>query len=170
MVNCTTESTPEHPSHYIAVKRQEVKASIREDDAKDVNDWTKWWQQQRLLKQQDKDSTMEVLFVVRATKNEMDILTDALLEATPYRGGFSHQGLLKSAMWLFEEYKHWLPQLLDASGNTKMELYTVGYSLGAGKFVDYVCVLKWRKISKATMLTYRKSSIHFKLFPTILAS
>mmetsp|Transcript_24943 Transcript_24943/g.59265 ORF Transcript_24943/g.59265 Transcript_24943/m.59265 type:complete len:96 (-) Transcript_24943:2661-2948(-) len=95
MVNCTTESTPEHPAHYLAVKRQEVAvADGGGDDSKDVNGWTKWFQQQRLLKQQDKDSTMEVLFVVRATKNDMDILTDALLEATPYRGGYSHQGLL----------------------------------------------------------------------------
>ncbi|KAL3908309.1 MAG: hypothetical protein SGILL_008531, partial [Bacillariaceae sp.] len=113
LVNCTTESKPGEPAHYIVVRKQPPEEQ--------ESSWFK-----------KSESKLEVTFVVRATKDLMDMLTDALLEASPFHGGLTHHGIGQAAMWLFDLYKDWLPQLLNASQSDKMTISTVGYSLGAG--------------------------------------
>ncbi|KAL3912550.1 MAG: hypothetical protein SGILL_006836 [Bacillariaceae sp.] len=113
LVNCTTQARPEEPAHYVAVRKQPPEE-----------------QQSSWFKKPQK--TLEVAFVVRATKDLMDILTDALLEASPFHGGLAHHGIRSGALYLYELYKDWLPELLAASQSDKMAINTVGYSLGAG--------------------------------------
>lgn len=63
MVNCTVQAKPEQPAHYIAVHKQQVSVQESSNSAKS------WFQFG------EADAPLEVAFVVRATKDIMDMLT-----------------------------------------------------------------------------------------------
>ncbi|XP_010424039.1 PREDICTED: sn1-specific diacylglycerol lipase beta-like [Camelina sativa] len=58
------------------------------------------------------------------------VLLDNKLGQTKFEGGYVHNGLLKAAMWVFEEEHVVLRELLEA--NPSYSLTFVGHSLGAG--------------------------------------
>ena len=98
------ESYPGKPSHYLAVKRNQ----------------SLW------------SPSLEILLVVRGTKTVPDMLTDALLDATDYRGGKAHAGILKSGKFLVKKHSHMMESLLNVSKKKQIKLFIVGHSLGAG--------------------------------------
>ena len=104
LIYCQMESYPGQPSHFLAVKRGQSK-------------WSKY---------------LEVLMVVRGTKTVPDMMTDALLDATDYKGGKAHAGVLESGKYLVEKHSNVMESLLDVSKKKQIRLSIVGHSLGAG--------------------------------------
>ena len=70
--------------------------------------------------------------VVRGTRTVSDALTDAMMEATDYRGGKTHRGILQSGRYLVERHTELLEKLCQLAGKRKVKLTLVGHSLGAG--------------------------------------
>ena len=101
---CTMESLPGKPSHFIAVK-------------KDQSLWS---------------NSLEVILVVRGTKTIIDVITDLLCDADPYRGGLAHFGIMQSGQYLAEKHDALFKKLLELSGKKKIKLTLIGHSLGAG--------------------------------------
>jgi len=104
LVYSKMESVPHEPAHYIAIKRRQKK-------------WS---------------NSLEVLLSIRGTKELGDLLSDALLDASDYRGGKAHAGIMKSGMHIADKHSGLLRTLLDASGKRRIRLVVVGHSLGAG--------------------------------------
>jgi hypothetical protein len=107
---CDMNSTPGRPSHFIAVnKNQSASSSI--------------------FASQD---SLEVLLVIRGTKTITDIITDLLCDASPYRGGYCHKGIMESGQYLANKHTGLFKNLLQVSGKKKINLTLIGHSLGAG--------------------------------------
>lgn len=104
LIYCQMESFPGKPSHYLAVKRGQ---SI----------WS---------------NNLEVLMVIRGTKTVPDMLTDALLDATNYKGGKAHAGIMTSGKYLVDKHSKMMESLLQFSKKKKIKLSIIGHSLGAG--------------------------------------
>jgi len=104
LIYCQMESMPGKPSHFLAVKRGQSIFS----------------------------RSLEVLMVVRGTKNIADMLTDALLDAADYRGGKAHAGIMSSGKYLVERHSSAMESLLKVSKKNQIKLTIVGHSLGAG--------------------------------------
>lgn len=72
--------------------------------------------------------------VVRGTKSVPDMLTDAFLNATPYRQGYAHAGILRAGTYLANKHLDLLrninKQLFNGQKNIHVTL--IGHSLGAG--------------------------------------
>lgn len=65
-----------------------------------------------------------------AKESDYALLLDNKLGQTKFDGGYVHNGLLKAAMWVFEEEHEVLNRLLEE--NPSYSLTFVGHSLGAG--------------------------------------
>ena len=76
--------------------------------------------------------TLEVLVVVRGTKSVSDMMTDALMEAIPYRGGVAHAGIVKSGCQLAQQHTSLFEKLRTSSNKKKVHITFIGHSLGAG--------------------------------------
>jgi pimeloyl-ACP methyl ester carboxylesterase len=70
--------------------------------------------------------------VVRGTKTIADAVTDFILEASDYRGGKAHAGMIDSGKWLAEKHADLFDELRKLSGKKKIKLTLIGHSLGAG--------------------------------------
>ncbi|CAB9518250.1 Sn1-specific diacylglycerol lipase beta [Seminavis robusta] len=99
-----TNSYPNRPAHFIAVKRSQPI-------------WSPY---------------LEVLVCVRGTKTIEDALTDLLCDDVAYKGGKAHSGVLEGGRYLAEKHKPLLLELLKSSGKPKMKVRLIGHSLGAG--------------------------------------
>jgi hypothetical protein len=97
-------SKPNRPSHFIAVKKN----------------------------QSMKSRDLEVVIVIRGTSTVMDVMTDCLMEAVPYRGGKAHCGILESGRYIANKHKNLLHELCYLYGKQNINLTLVGHSLGAG--------------------------------------
>ena len=115
--NCTTQSQPNQPAHFLAVRR--------------LSPPTLW-----------SSPPLEVLLVVRGSKQVGDFLSDAMFAGTAYQGGLAHDGILSSARWLVDLYQDDLEYLLGATGRTNMNLWLVGHSLGAGTVA--LAAMEWK--------------------------
>lgn len=104
MIYCNTVSYPGRPAHLLLL-------------LKDQSIWS---------------SSLEVILVVRGSKTLSDVITDCLLEATDYRGGKGHAGILDSGRYLVEKHIDLLQSLRKAAGKRKIKLTLIGHSLGAG--------------------------------------
>ena len=104
LVLAQLSASPAKPGHYLAVRRN----------------------------QKIKSDALEVLLSVRGTKEIGDLLSDALLEAEPYRGGQAHAGVKLSGQYLVQKITPLLDQMLELSGKEKVKILIVGHSLGAG--------------------------------------
>lgn len=62
----------------------------------------------------------------------VDIVTDLLCEAAPYRNGLAHAGIAESGQYLAKKHVDLLRKLCDASGHKKVNVHLLGHSLGAG--------------------------------------
>jgi pimeloyl-ACP methyl ester carboxylesterase len=116
LIYARTEGLPGEPGHFIAIKKE---AGIPKDFL------------QSMFKNPEKEP-LEVIFVVRGTKELGDILSDTMLDAADFMNGKSHSGVSKSGEWLVAEHLEMLRSLLDASNRTKLKVTLIGHSLGAG--------------------------------------
>lgn len=102
LVYVNTNSRPNKPAHFIAVKR-----------AQSV--WS---------------SSLEVIMCVRGTKTVTDALTDLFCDYDEYRGGKAHSGILGSGKYLAEKHNKTFKNILKSSGKRKIKLTLIGHSLG----------------------------------------
>lgn len=117
MIYCTVESSPREPAHFVALKKQSTLKQKRKGFS-----WP-WQREERCL---------EVLIVVRGTKEVGDMLSDALLQASDYRGGRAHNGILESGRFIVTKHMELLEHLLKESMYDKIQITLIGHSLGAG--------------------------------------
>jgi hypothetical protein len=75
---------------------------------------------------------LDVLLVVRGTKDFSDVLSDGLLDAVEFRGGYGHAGLVQSGQFLVDHHIDLFHSLLEIAHKEKVKLTLVGHSLGAG--------------------------------------
>ena len=104
LVFVNTNSQPNKPAHFIAVKR-----------AQPI--WS---------------PSLDVIMCVRGTKTITDALTDLFCDYEDYRGGKAHSGILEGGRFLANKHKTTLKNLLKSSGKHKIKLTLIGHSLGAG--------------------------------------
>lgn len=119
--NCTMESQPHNPAHFVAVRKIFEKPSLGPLEFLNAP-----------IRALGNFDSLEVALVIRGTKTVGDMLTDAVLKPAEYRGGKAHDGILRAALRVVETYRDDLKALLEASGRKKMKLWLTGHSLGAG--------------------------------------
>jgi Lipase (class 3) len=112
MIYCSCEAQPRQPAHYIAIKKSAPKRTGPFP-----------WQNENVL---------ELVLVVRGTKEIYDMLADCMLESREYDGGLAHDGVCQSGLFLVEKHTEFLEHLLDESGRGCIRLSLIGHSLGAG--------------------------------------
>ena len=114
LVYCRIEGLPREPAHFMAIKKEtKVQDGI-------------------MFPWQMGTSYLDVMIVVRGTKELGDVLSDGLLETEDYRDGKAHSGIAESGAFLVNKHIETLEQVLEASGRDKIRLSLVGHSLGAG--------------------------------------
>lgn len=116
MVYCDVSSKPREPAHYICLKKEQEKIE-------NGGGFRFPWQKEKVL---------DVLMVVRGTKEIADILSDALIETSSYEDGLAHGGIQKSGNYLVEKHTQFFETLLKESKRDKIRLSIIGHSLGAG--------------------------------------
>lgn len=109
LIYAQLESFPGEPAHFIALKKE---------------------QQKKLLWQEE--IPLEVVLVVRGTKEFGDVLSDVIMDATDYRGGKTHDGVARGGVFLAKTHIELMNHLLEVSGRQKIRLTITGHSLGAG--------------------------------------
>ena len=112
LVYCETTAGPREPAHFIAIKKGKPKQN-------GIFPW-------------QKENVLDVLMVVRGTKEISDMLSDCLLESREYCGGLAHDGVCQSGLFLVEKHAEFLEHLLAESGRESIRLSLIGHSLGAG--------------------------------------
>lgn len=115
LIYCKTEAFPGEPAHFIAIKKE------GKSPGKSLFSWP-----------QQEESVLEVVMVVRGTKEIGDLLTDALMDESNYRGGMTHSGVHQGAEYIFDKHIGLMDHLLEITGRQKLRLNLVGHSLGAG--------------------------------------
>lgn len=115
MLYCEVTSQPRQPAHYICVKK--------DHETIKGNGFRFPWQE---------EDALDFLMVVRGTKEISDVLSDALIETTPYDGGLAHGGIYQSGKYLVDKHTPLLQTLLKESKRDKIRLSIIGHSLGAG--------------------------------------
>jgi len=121
LLNCSCTGKPSQPAHFVAVRKEAEALQSKKNLLK------------RILNQEDDESdVLEVVIVVRGSKEIADFISDGLLEPVDYRGGKAHDGILSSAQWLHQQYVGFFASLLELTGRQKLKLWCVGHSLGAG--------------------------------------
>lgn len=125
LLNCTTSGKPAEPAHFLAIRR------VSRPLLKPKNILERLTRE-FLPRKNDNNNDLEVALVIRGSKELADFLSDGMLEAVDYRGGKAHDGILQSARWLHSAYKGFLKHLLVMTGRSKLKLWLVGHSLGAG--------------------------------------
>ena len=116
LIYARTEGLPGEPGHFVAIKKE---AAMPKD-----------LMQSMFMNQ--KSEPLEVIMVVRGTKELGDILSDTMLDAADFMNGKSHSGVSKSGEWLVAEHLEMLRSLLDAAERSKLKVTLMGHSLGAG--------------------------------------
>ncbi|KAL3937692.1 MAG: hypothetical protein SGARI_002021 [Bacillariaceae sp.] len=106
LLYCDAKAKPNKPAHFLAVKKRQSK-------------WTM-------------SDSLDVYLVVCGTKTVLDIITDLICEATPYRDGYAHAGIAESGLYLAEKHIDLLKRLRDELGTSKIKVHMLGHSLGAG--------------------------------------
>jgi Lipase (class 3) len=142
VINCTTVSKPYQPAHFLAIRRVReplqwnYTVNYRYNSADD-DEASTWWNKLRqalnLTSTYNHTNTLEAVLVVRGTKDVADMMSDALLEPTQYgENGKAHDGIYKSSIWLHDTYREFLERMVLVTGRSKLKLWLVGHSLGAG--------------------------------------
>ncbi|KAL3918797.1 MAG: hypothetical protein SGILL_004067 [Bacillariaceae sp.] len=119
LVYSTTQGQPHQPAHYIVIKKGGKVPQAKEEKSSILSSFLK-------------KTHVEVVMVVRGTKTLEDMFSDAMLEATDYRDGLSHDGLCRSGKYLVEKHTKLLMRILKTSKRDKIKLTVLGHSLGAG--------------------------------------
>lgn len=109
LIYAQLKNAPGEPAHYIALRKdQSLSPGIVRQDS------------------------LDVLLVVRGTKDFADVLSDGLLDAVEFRGGYAHAGLVRSGQFLVDHHIDLLHSLLKMAAKEKIKLTLLGHSLGAG--------------------------------------
>ena len=114
LVYCRVEGLPKEPAHFVAINKKEAE--------RDDYGFFPW---------QKQDNFLDVMMVVRGTKEIGDLFTNGLLEAEDYRGGKAHAGIAQAGTYLVNKHIDTLNRLLEVSGRDKIRLSLIGHSLGA---------------------------------------
>jgi hypothetical protein len=136
LIYARPKGLPGEPSHFIVVKKEALVPN-------------ELLQSSLLLPKVEK-KPLEVLIVVRGTKEFGDILTDTLLDETTFLNGTAHNGMAKAGEWLASEHLNLLSSLHIASRRSKLKLTLIGHSLGAGTAAIAAMRLKeldWLEVS-----------------------
>jgi hypothetical protein len=136
LIYARPEGLPAEPSHYIIVKKEALVPNE--------------FPQSSLLLPKVEKKPLEVLIVVRGTKEFGDILTDTLLDETTFLNGIAHNGMAKGGEWLASEHLNLLSSFHKASRRKKLKLTLIGHSLGAGTAAIAAMRLKeldWLEVS-----------------------
>ena len=112
---CDLEAKPNKPAHFLAIKK----------------DQSKW------------SDSVDVFLVVCGTKTVVDVVTDLVCEAQPYRSGYAHAGIAESGQYIAEKHIDFLQTLLKESGKRKINMQMVGHSLGAG--TASIAAIEWNE-------------------------
>ncbi|KAL7544925.1 hypothetical protein ACHAWF_008285 [Thalassiosira exigua] len=107
LIYAQLKNAPGEPAHYIALRKDHSPSFVQHD-------------------------FLDVLLVVRGTKDFSDVLSDGLLDAVDFRGGHVHAGLAKSGQFLVDQHVDLLYSLLKIARKEKVKLTLIGHSLGAG--------------------------------------
>ena len=113
LVYCSMESLPGKPSHFIAVKKNTK--SKKDQQLSFSSFWSS-----------DDDDCLDMILVVRGTKTITDVITDLLMDATEYRNGYAHQGILESGQYLATKHDELFQNLCKVSGKKRINLTLVG--------------------------------------------
>lgn len=81
---------------------------------------------------QESVSTLEIIIALRGSGDIGDFVSDSMLNATSYRSGLAHDGILKSGKFLAKLHIEKIRDLWEVSGRDMVQVLLVGYSLGAG--------------------------------------
>lgn len=117
LVYCCVEGLPREPANFIAIQKEPVK--MKKDGG------FLWFggAQKRAL---------QILLVVRGTKEFGDMISDLLLDTTEYREGVSHEGVTEAGKFVVNKHLELLQYMLKESGMDMLDITIVGHSLGAG--------------------------------------
>jgi hypothetical protein len=88
-----------------------------------------WWPGSNKVEEKN---YIEIVLSIRGTKTVEDMLSDALLECTDYRGGKAHDGVCASGISIVKKHTDLILRILEMSGREKVRLTLLGHSLGAG--------------------------------------
>jgi hypothetical protein len=121
LIYCTVQGFPSEPAHFICLKKE--KDSPKEEKAS----WS--WNP---FHRDGSVHCLDVLFVVRGTKELGDMLSDMDWNDADYKGGKAHKGILESAKYLVNKHIPLLKRLLQESKRDKVRISLIGHSLGAG--------------------------------------
>ena len=113
LVYAQMKNAPGEPAHYIALRKDPLPSSTLP------------------LGFIGRDY-LDVLIVIRGTKDFSDVLSDGLLDEVDFRGGKTHAGLAQSGQFIVDHHRDLLQGLLNMSKRQKIKLTLVGHSLGAG--------------------------------------
>mmetsp|Transcript_37693 Transcript_37693/g.53158 ORF Transcript_37693/g.53158 Transcript_37693/m.53158 type:complete len:564 (-) Transcript_37693:56-1747(-) len=111
------DGLPGEPAHFIAIRKEAAPLKAK-----------KW----PPLFSPPKEVNLEIMLVVRGTKEFGDILSDGLLDAADFRDGKAHAGIAKAGKYLVDQHLDLFKELLGVSKRKKIRLSMVGHSLGAG--------------------------------------
>jgi len=140
LVYASVESMPGEPAHFMAIPKgskqhaASVTKKMEMEKKKDKAPLIQMLEKATAnLHHEDSSYYLEVLLVVRGTKELGDILSDGLLEASDFMDDYkAHAGVAQSGKFLVESHTSLLEELLFVSGKRKVHLMLVGHSLGAG--------------------------------------
>ena len=109
LVYCSVKGEPRRPAHYVAIQKESMtrkKAGFL------------WWGGKKVL---------EVIVVVRGTKEIGDVLSDCMLDTSPYRDGVSHEGVMQAGKFVAEQQRDLLKYLLKESGRDTLNITVIGH-------------------------------------------
>ena len=158
LINCTTTPQPLQPAHFLAIRQSTFESNVTwnypmdssrttSNDASSTtsSSWTTmlWENIRDALNLTNMDNTrnnknmeLEAMLVICGTKDVADMMSDALLEPTPYGNsthqGLAHSGIYQSALYIHDTYRDFLENLIQKTNRTKLKLWLIGHSLGGG--------------------------------------
>ena len=100
LIHAQLTNAPGEPAHYIALKKNRKNSSR---------------------------TYLDVLLVIRGTKDFKDVLSDGLLDAVDFRGGKAHAGLANSGKFIVKHHRDLLHQLMDMANKTSIKLTLIGH-------------------------------------------
>jgi len=116
LIYCSVTGQPREPANYIVIQKE----SAEKKKKTGLFFWS------------DDKEALEVVMVIRGTKEVGDVLSDCMLDASDYRDGIAHEGVTQSGKFVVDKHLGLLQYILKESGRKMMNLKIVGHSLGAG--------------------------------------
>jgi Lipase (class 3) len=158
LINCTTTPRPFQPAHFLAIRHSTAEPNVTwtyhmDNVGRNSNDapstastsWTTMlWENIRDAlnltnidgSKSNSNMNLEAMLVICGTKDVADMMSDALLEPTPYGNsthmGLAHSGIHQSALYIHNTYRDFLENLIQKTNRTMLKLWLIGHSLGGG--------------------------------------